>query len=118
MLRLIQPTYLEHLTDPVEAIVQINQLLRIGGAFSASWSFGPGIKCHLPQNFHLRRLMFWIIRSLGFGFYGFERRGSKVYGFVKTSDVTPQMSKNARLLELCSRLPIPLDRLLLMLRGL
>jgi 2-polyprenyl-6-hydroxyphenyl methylase/3-demethylubiquinone-9 3-methyltransferase len=114
----ISTEVLEHLTDPVEAIVQINQLLRIGGAFSASWSFGPGIKCHLPQNFHLRRLMFWIIRSLGFGFYGFERRGSKVYGFVKTSDVTPQMSKNARLLELCSRLPIPLDRLLLMLRGL
>ena len=27
---------LEHLTDPVEAIIQINQLLRIGGAFSAS----------------------------------------------------------------------------------
>jgi hypothetical protein len=62
--------------------------------------------------------MFWIIRSLGFGFYGFERRGSTVYGFVKTSDVTPQMIKNARLLELFSRLPIPLDRLLLALRGL
>ena len=109
---------LEHLTDPVEAIIQINQLLRIGGAFSASWSFGPCIKCHLPQNFHLRRLMFWIIRSLGFGFYGFERRGRTVYGFVKNSDATPQMIKKARLLELFSRLPIPLERLMLMLRGL
>ncbi len=114
----ISTEVLEHLTDPVEAIVQINKLLRIGGAFSASWSFVPCIKCHLPQNFHLKRLMFWIIRSLGFGFYGFERRGSTVYGFVKTSDVTPQMIKKARLLELCSRLPIPLDRLLLALRGL
>ena len=114
----ISTEVLEHLTDPVDAIIQINQLLRIGGAFSASWSFAPGIECHLPQNFHLRRLMFWIIRSLGFGFYGFERRGSTVYGFVKTSDATPQMIKKARLLELCSRLPIPLDRLLLTLRGL
>ena len=109
---------LEHLTDPVEAIIQINHLLRIGGAFSASWSFAPCIKCHLSQNFHLRRLMLWIIRSLGFGFYGFERRGSTVYGFVKTSNVTTQMIKKARLLELCSRSPLPLDRLLLMLRGL
>ena len=109
---------LEHLTDPVEAIIQINQLFRTGGAFSASWSFEPCIKCHLPQNFHLKRLMFWIIRSLGFGFYAFERRGSTVYGFVKTSDVTTQMIKKARLLELCSRSPLPLDRLLLMLRGL
>ena len=114
----ISTEVLEHLTDPVDAIIQINQLLRIGGAFSASWSFAPGIECHLPQNFHLRRLRFWIIRSLGFGFYGFERRGSTVYGFVKTSDATPQMIKKARLLELCSRLPIPLDRLLLTLRGL
>ncbi|MEI6330965.1 MAG: class I SAM-dependent methyltransferase [Pseudanabaena sp. ELA645] len=109
---------LEHLTDPVEAIIQINQLLRTGGAFSASWSFGSCIKCHLPQNFHLRRFMLWIIRSLGFGFYGFERRGSTVYGFVKTLDVTPQMIKKARVLELCSRLPIPLGRLMLMLRGM
>ncbi|MFM6306684.1 MAG: hypothetical protein ACKPGB_00100, partial [Dolichospermum sp.] len=70
------------------------------------------------QNFHLRRLMFWIIRSLGFGFYGFERRGSTVYSFVKTSDITPQMIKNARLLQVFSRLPVPLERLILMLRGL
>ena len=114
----ISTEVLEHLIDPIEAIIEINRLLRIGGAFAASWSFGPCIQCHLPQNFHLRSLMFWIIRSLGFGFYGFERRGNTVYSFVKTSDVTPQMTRNARLIEFCARLPIPLDRLLLMLRGL
>ncbi len=114
----ISTEVLEHLIDPIGAIVEINRLLKIGGAFSASWSFAPCIKCHLPQNFHLKRLMFWIIRSLGFGFYGFERRGSTVYGFVKTAEVTPQMIKIARFLELCSRLPIPSDRLMLMLKGL
>lgn len=114
----ISTEVLEHLIDPVEAVVEINRLLRVGGAFSASWSFGPCIKCHLPQNFHLQRLMPWIIRSLGFGFYGFERRGSTVYGFVKHSDVTPAMIKTARFLEFCSRLPLPFDRLLLLMRGL
>jgi 2-polyprenyl-3-methyl-5-hydroxy-6-metoxy-1,4-benzoquinol methylase len=114
----ISTEVLEHLIDPIEDIIEINRLLRIGGAFAASWSFGPCIQCHLPENFHLQKLMFWIIRSLGFGFYGFERRGSTVYGFVKTSDVTPQMTRNARLIEFCARLPIPVDRLLLMLRGL
>ncbi|OBQ39820.1 MAG: hypothetical protein AN484_23000 [Aphanizomenon flos-aquae WA102] len=62
--------------------------------------------------------MLWIIRSLGFGFYGFERRGSTVYSFVKTSNVTPQMIKNARFLEVFSRFPLPLERLILMLKGL
>lgn len=114
----ISTEVLEHLIDPIEAIIEINHLLRIGGAFAASWSFAPCIQCHLPQNFHLRSLMFWIIRSLGFGFYGFERRGSTVYSFVKTSDVTPQMRRNASLIEFCARLPISVDRLLLMLRGL
>jgi 2-polyprenyl-3-methyl-5-hydroxy-6-metoxy-1,4-benzoquinol methylase len=114
----ISTEVLEHLIEPVEAVIRINRLLRIGGAFSASWSFAPGIQCHLPKNFHLRRLMFWIIRSLGFGFYGFERRGSTVYSFVKTADVTHQMIINAQLFELCSRLPLPLERLMLMLKGL
>ncbi|MHC5673732.1 class I SAM-dependent methyltransferase [Nostoc sp.] len=114
----ISTEVLEHLIDPIETMIEINTLLRIGGAFAASWSFAPCMQCHLPQNFHLRSLMFWIIRSLGFGFYGFERRGNTVYGFVKTSDVTPQMRRNARLIEFCARLPIPVDRLLLMLRGL
>ncbi len=74
----ISTEVLEHLIDPIEAVVEINRLLRVGGAFAASWSFVPVIKCHLPQNFHLQKLMPWIIRSLGFSFYGFERRGSIV----------------------------------------
>lgn len=115
---IISTEVLEHLIDPVQSIYDINLLLRIGGAFVGSWSLAPGIKCHLPQNFHLRRLMPWIIRSLGFGFYGFERRGSTVYGFVKHSSVTPTMLKQARLLAHLSRLPLPWNRLLLLLRGL
>lgn len=114
----ISTEVLEHLIDPVETVVQINGLLRVGGAFAASWSLAPLIKCHLPQNFHLQKLMFWIIRSLGFGFYGFERRGSTVFSFVKHSEVTPTMLRKARWLELFSRLPIPVDRLLLLMSGL
>ncbi len=108
---------LEHVLDPIDTVVELNKLLRVGGAFSASWSFAPCIKCHLPSSFHLKRLMPWIIRSLGFGFYGFERRGSMVFGFVKKTDVTPAMLKTARLLEGFSRIPLPIDRLL-QLRGL
>ena len=114
----ISTEVLEHLMDPIAAVVEINRLLRMGGAFAASWSFAPCAKCHLPQNFHLQKLMLWIIRSLGFGFYGFERRGSTVYGFVKHSEVTPEMLKRARFLGFCSRLPVPLERLLLLMRGL
>jgi 2-polyprenyl-3-methyl-5-hydroxy-6-metoxy-1,4-benzoquinol methylase len=114
----ISTEVLEHVIDPIETLIEINRLLRIGGTFAVSWSFVPCIKCHLQQNFHLNRLIFWIIRSLGFGFYGFERRGSIVYSFVKTADVKPRMIQIARLLELGSRFPIPLDRLMLMLRGL
>ena len=115
---IVSTEVLEHLSDPIQAVIEMNNLLRIGGSFAASWSFGPCIKCHLPQNFHLRHLMVWIIRSLGFGFYGFERRGSWVYGYVKHSDITPNMIRQARFLEQLSRLPLPIDRLLLLLRGL
>jgi ubiquinone/menaquinone biosynthesis C-methylase UbiE len=114
----ISTEVLEHVMDPIEVIIEINRLLRVGGAFAASWSFVPCIKCHLPQNFHLKRLMVWIIRSLGFGFYGFERRATTVYSFVKHSDVTPQMIRTARFLEFCSRFPLPIDRIMLILRGL
>ena len=109
---------LEHLIDPVGAVIEINRLLRIGGAFSASWSFAPIIKCHLPQNFHLRRSMLWIIRSLGFGFYGFERRGSLVHSFIKHSEIKESMIRRARLLESLSRMALPLGRLLLLVRGM
>jgi 2-polyprenyl-3-methyl-5-hydroxy-6-metoxy-1,4-benzoquinol methylase len=115
---IISTEVLEHLPDPIQTVIEMNKLLRMGGSFAASWSFNPCIKCHLPQNFHLNRLMPWIIRSLGFGFYGFERRGSKVYGYVKQADVTPGMIKQAHRLEQLSRLPLPVDRLLLLLRGL
>ncbi len=115
---IVSTEVLEHLLDPIQAVVEINRLLKLGGAFAGSWSFGPLIKCHLPHNFHLRRLMPWIIRSLGFGFYGFERRGSTVYGFVKHSEVTPAMLKQARFIELIARLPIPFEGLLLLIRGL
>ncbi len=115
---IISTEVLEHLIDPIGAIVEINHLLRVGGAFAASWSFAPCIKCHLPQNFHLQKLMLWIIRSLGFGFYGFERRGSTLYSFVKHSEITPAMLKKARILEFLARLPIPFNRVLFLLRGL
>ena len=114
----ISTEVLEHVPDPIQTVIEINQLLRIGGGFSGSWSFAPCIKCHLPQNFHLKRLMPWIIRSLGFGFYGFERRSSGVYGYIKQAEVTPKMIRQARRLEQLSRLPLPIDRVLLLLRGL
>ena len=109
---------MEHIADPINTIIKINGLLKIGGAFAASWSFAPCIKCHIPHNFHLNRLMLWIIRSLGFGFYGFERRGSTVYGFVKQSDITFSMTRRARVLSLLSHIPLPIDRIILALRGL
>lgn len=109
---------LEHIADPINTIIKINSLLRIGGAFAASWSFAPCIKCHIPHNFHLNRLMLWIIRSLGFGFYGFERRGSTVYGFVKKSDIALNMTRRARVLSLLSHILLPIDRIMLALRGL
>jgi ubiquinone/menaquinone biosynthesis C-methylase UbiE len=115
---IISTEVLEHLPDPIQAVVEMNKLLRVGGSFAASWSFVPCIKCHLPHNFHLNRLMHWIIRSLGFGFYGFERRGSQVYGYIKQADVTPAMVQQARRLEQLSRLPLPTDRVLLLLRGM
>jgi len=115
---IISTEVLEHLIDPIGAIVEINRLLRVGGTFAASWSFAPCIKCHLQQNFNLQKLMLWIIRSLGFGFYGFERRGSTLYGFVKHSEITSAMLKKAHLLEFLARLPIPFDRFLFLLRGL
>ncbi|MEL7067678.1 MAG: class I SAM-dependent methyltransferase [Cyanobacteria bacterium J06581_3] len=115
---IVSTEVLEHLPDPIESVIEMNRLLKLGGTFAASWSFAPCIKCHLPQNFHLNRLMLWIIRSLGFGFYGFERRGSQVYGFIKQAEVNPVMIRNARFLEQLSRLPLPINRLLLLLRGM
>jgi SAM-dependent methyltransferase len=106
----------EHVPDPIATVAEINALLRIGGALAASWSFVPEIKCHLPENFHFNRVMLWIVRALGFGFYGFERRGSCAYGFVKHSDLTPAMVTRARRLAKAAKL-LPVDRLLTALRG-
>lgn len=115
---IVSTEVLEHLEDPVGAVIDINGLLKVGGAFAASWSFVPTIECHLPHNFHLHGLMPWIIRSLGFGFYGFERRGTTVYSFIKQADITPKMLRQARFLEQISKLPLPFERLLLLMRGL
>ena len=109
---------LEHVLDPLGVVKTINSLLRPGGAFAASWSFAPGLDCHLPQNFHLNQAMLWIVRALGFGFYGFERRGSTVYSFVKTNNITSRHSAAASLLELLARIHFPLNRLLCALRGI
>ena len=114
----ISTEVLEHIINPIDFLIKINSLLRIGGAFAASWSFAPCIKCHIHYNFHLNRLMLWIIRSLGFGLYGFERRGSTVYGFVKQSDITFSMTRRTRVLSLLSHIPLPIDRIMLALRGL
>lgn len=106
----------EHVPDPIAAVAEINSLLRVGGALSASWSFVPVIKCHLAENLHFNNVMLWIVRALGFGFYGFERRGTSVYGFVKHSDVTPAMLNRARRLASLARF-LPVDRLLTAVRG-
>lgn len=109
---------LEHLTDPISAVCEMNRLLRIGGALAASWSFAPGIHCHLPHNFHLRHIMPWVVRALGFGFYGFERRGSTVFSFVKHSELTPTMISQAQYIAAFGKIPLPFDRILLALRGM
>lgn len=109
---------LEHVPDPIAVVRSLSSLLRIGGALGVSWSFAPGLKCHLPENFHLRNGMLWVTRCMGFGFYAFERRGSPAYGFVKQRECDDSMERRARQLAAIFKLPLPWHRLLLSLRGL
>ena len=109
---------LEHVSNPISLLVDLNKMLRIGGALSVSYSFAPGIACHIPKHFHLQPIMIWVIRCLGFGFYGFERRGSTVYGFVKNSEISSATLKKAKLLAKLACLPFPMSRLLFAIKGL
>ncbi len=109
---------LEHVADPIACIRSLNASLRPGGVLGASWSFAPGLKCHLPQHFHLRHGMLWVVRTMGFGFYGMERRASPSFSFIKQRECDDQMEAQARRLAKLFAIPLPLHRILLLLRGL
>ena len=102
----------EHVIDPVGVAIKLGAALKPGGMFVASWSFAPGIQCHLPQYFHLAKRMFWVLRALGYGFYGFERRASSVFAFIRHSPPTKREIAAARSLEYLSRLRLPFERVL------
>ena len=92
---------IEHLTDPIREIYDLNHLLRIGGALITSYSFYPMIKCHLPQNYYLRHAFHRLVPLLGFRLARFERPSVTVWVFEKTQDCSKTRFALVRLLTAC-----------------
>jgi hypothetical protein len=56
---------LEHLQDPLSALVRMTRSTCIGGHLLLGNCFEPVTRCHLPATFHLRHTLDWFTRRLG-----------------------------------------------------
>ncbi|WP_413324255.1 class I SAM-dependent methyltransferase [Synechococcus sp. MIT S9503] len=83
----------EHVFDPIALLAKLSENLKVDGIFLIANCFYPVIKCHLPQNYHLRFSWHQIMVSFGY------KKLSKVgYGvsYVKISPIL-NISKSYKL---------------------
>lgn len=97
---LICTDVLEHLPDPMETFYKMIDRVRLGGYLVIVNSFSPVIKCHLPQNFHLRYTFNYFAKNLGLEVVG-NLEGSHATILKKRTDDSPDWNK-VRLLEILS----------------
>ncbi len=85
---------LEHIQEPIQFLLKINPLVKKGGKLVIAWNFRPGVKAHLPQNFHLRyTLKSLIMPTLGFRLVKDKSGFGLVYKKVKSLEEVSLITK-------------------------
>jgi SAM-dependent methyltransferase len=67
---LVSTDVLEHVHDPLEALVQMVRAVKVGGHMIIANCFYPVIACHLPSTFHFRYSFEQFCAELGLEFLG------------------------------------------------
>jgi 2-polyprenyl-6-hydroxyphenyl methylase/3-demethylubiquinone-9 3-methyltransferase len=85
---LISMDVLEHVINPIDLLLEINQSVKKDGILVIANCFYPVIKCHLPQNFHFRYTFRLFARMMGLKFIG-ACRGAEHALIYKKVDENP-----------------------------
>ena len=89
---LVSTDVLEHVPNPLRDFIDMIKSVKVGGYLVIANCFFPVIKCHLPQNFHLRYTFNHFAKMMGLEVVGILE-GSHATIFRKLNDKEVNLSK-------------------------
>jgi 2-polyprenyl-6-hydroxyphenyl methylase/3-demethylubiquinone-9 3-methyltransferase len=107
---LMSTDVLEHVPDPLNDFFKMIKSVKIGGYLVIANCFYPVIKCHLPQDFHLRYSFNYFAKMMGLEVVGILE-GSHATVFKKVENKEQDWSK-IRIYEALSKISFPIIEIL------
>ena len=99
---LVSTDVLEHVSDPIKDFLVMTESVKIGGYLIIANCFYPVVKCHLPQNFHLRHTFDLFTNLMGLEIIGnLEGSHATIYRKVENKKI---IWMQLRLIEKLSKL--------------
>lgn len=89
---LLSTDVLEHVADPLKDFSLMIDSVKVGGYLIIANAFYPMIKCHLPQNYHLRYSFNFIAENMGIVVVG-KLKGSHATIFKKVDSIEYNWNK-------------------------
>jgi len=107
---LLSTDVLEHVDDPIKDLSNMVKSVKLNGYLVIANAFYPMIKCHLPQDFHLRYSFNQFAKMMGLEIVGILE-GSSATIFKKVEKVEPNWNK-IRFYEKLSKTVFPIIEIL------
>lgn len=107
---LLSTDVLEHVPDPIKDFSNMVKSVKLNGYLVIANAFYPMIKCHLPQDFHLRYSFNQFAKMMGLEIVGILE-GSSATIFKKVEKVEPNWNK-IRFYEKLSKTVFPIIEIL------
>ncbi|MBF0440634.1 MAG: methyltransferase domain-containing protein [Oligoflexales bacterium] len=81
---------LEHVEDPINAVIRCLNATHVGGYLIFANNFSPVIKCHLPTTFYLRHTFSFVLASKGVQFIERIPGAEHALVFKKLAETNPK----------------------------